>query len=377
MPHGYCYLWLPEITWLHVTADALIALAYFSIPVMLFIFANRRKDMPFRMLFMLFAAFIILCGLTHLFSIYVLWHPYYGIQGLLKLATGLVSVFTAFTVWKIMPVALKLPSPAALQKMNTDLKSQAKKLQMANAKIQKQADEQEVLVEKLVKSNEELERFAYVASHDLQEPLRTMRNFSGLLAQELADTKNEKIQTYLGVCSESAARMQDLVYDLLEYSRLLDDQPSHEDVDGNEALEFALKNLADTISDKNAIITYDDLPNISGSPVRFARVLQNLIANGIKYQNDGAVPEVGIKVNQQGDFWQFIISDNGIGIDKKYFNRIFEPFKRLHTNDQYTGTGLGLAISRKVIEQMGGKMWVESEKGRGTDMIFTVPVNSR
>ncbi len=243
-----------------------------------------------------------------------------------------------------------------------------------NISERKEAElEKENLVQKLIESNAELEKFAYVASHDLQEPLRMVRNFTGLLKKRYEDQLDEDGKKYIDISYSAAARMQDLVEDLLEYARIGEESEQYKDINSNKILEYVLANLKENIRGSQAKITYKNLPSFHGNPVRFSRVLQNLIGNGLKYQPKDNVPEINISAEDKGDKWLFLIEDNGIGMKPEYCEQIFQPFKRLHGKGEYSGTGMGLSICRKIIENLGGKIWAESEEGKGSKFYLTVP----
>ena len=233
--------------------------------------------------------------------------------------------------------------------------------------------QREQLVEQLTESNEELERFAYVASHDLQEPLRMVRNFTELLKQQYSNQLDDQAIKYIDISVDAATRMQELVEDLLEYARVSQDGEKYETVDGEDSVRYVLENLHERIAETGAKITHDPLPSFMGNPVRFSRLLQNIIGNGLKYQPEGAQPEVHIAVTEQDDMWQFAVADNGIGIKSEHCEQIFQPFKRLHGKSEYAGTGMGLAICRKIIENMGGRIWVEPNAKSGSTFFFTIP----
>jgi PAS domain S-box-containing protein len=233
--------------------------------------------------------------------------------------------------------------------------------------------QREKLIEKLADSNTELGRFAYVASHDMQEPLRMIANFSALIAEEYGDKLDEEGKEYIHLMTDAALRMQSMVEDLLEYARIGNDSAHFSMIDGTHELKQVLDNLSVAIKERHAHITYNPLPPITGNPVQFMRLIQNLICNGLKYQPEGAMPQIHVGVEDQGDDWCFFVRDNGIGMPQEYAGQIFEPFRRLHTWKEYKGTGIGLAICKKIVENHGGKIWAVSEIGRGSTFYFALP----
>lgn len=234
----------------------------------------------------------------------------------------------------------------------------------------------ERLIERLTESNEELERFAYVASHDLQEPLRMVTNFTMLLKRKYGESLDEEATKYIDIASSSAMRMQELIDDLLEYAKLSTEEKQDEWVDVNQVFDMVLDNLAQVIGKSQAEVTHTDFPDhVRANKMRLMRVLQNLLSNAIKYQPEGQQPKVHVSVGNQGDEWLFVVSDNGIGMKQEYCDQIFLPFNRLHSKGAYSGTGIGLAICRKIIESMNGEIWAESEIGNGSRFSFTIPTS--
>lgn len=233
------------------------------------------------------------------------------------------------------------------------------------------------LEDELRRSNDELQQFAYVASHDLQEPLRTISSFTQLLERRYHNKLDENADEFMTYVVEAAQRMQQMILDLLEYSRVATKGGFFKEVNTNESLDKALFNLKGTIEDTDAIITRDDLPTVIGDESQLIKVFQNLISNAIKFRD----PEIPLKIhisafkNEKENEYIFNIADNGIGMDSQYAKRIFTIFQRLHTMDEYQGSGIGLAIVKRIIERHGGKIWVESLLGKGSTFYFTIPIH--
>lgn len=227
--------------------------------------------------------------------------------------------------------------------------------------------------EEIIRSNEELERFAYIASHDLQEPLRMVANFTGLLEEEYKDQFDEQAAQYMRFIIDAAHRMQDLVGDLLEYSRVGNENSGLTDVDCTSQTELVLSNLKETINEARAIVKLGKLPVIQVKPVRFSQLMQNLIGNALKYRTPDNTPEIKISAEDRGNEWLFSVSDNGIGMQEEYLEQIFIIFKRLHGKKEYQGTGIGLAVCKKIVESFDGKIWAESKIGEGSTFYFTFP----
>ncbi|MDK2952316.1 MAG: hypothetical protein PWQ77_1981 [Kosmotogales bacterium] len=223
----------------------------------------------------------------------------------------------------------------------------------------------------LTRSNKELERFAYITSHDLQEPLRMISSYLQLVEKRYKDELDEDAKDFINFAVDGAKRMQILINDLLRYSRVGTKNIEFQPVNCEEILKNTLNNLEVAIEESGAKITHDYLPIIKGDKTQLGQLFQNLIGNSIKFKGENS-PEIHIKAEDEGDFWRFFFKDNGIGIDSKYYDRIFQIFQRLHNRDKYPGTGIGLAICKKIIERHGGNISVESESGKGTTFIFTL-----
>lgn len=224
----------------------------------------------------------------------------------------------------------------------------------------------------LKQSNEDLEQFAYIASHDLQEPLRTIHGFTQLLADRYKNQLDDRGKEFIGFVTEGANRMQTLIQDLLKYSRIQAQELNSVPVNAEEVLNEILEYLHMTIEDKQASITHDPLPIIRTDRSHFQHLLQNLITNAMKFHGRNP-PHIHLSAQEGGNEWIFSVQDNGIGVGPEYFERIFLPFKRLHTREEYEGTGIGLAICKKIVERRGGRIWVESESGVGSNFSFTLP----
>lgn len=259
--------------------------------------------------------------------------------------------------------------------LETKVKQRTAELELVNNKLLVSNNELEYVNNKLVESNEELERFTYIASHDLKEPLRNITSFINLIQRRIGEKADEELKEYMGYVTGNTRQMYHLIEDVLNFSRI-----AALEVRGTNCVEVralmidveaALKN---TIREKNAELIIEDLPAIKAHKTHVFMLFKNLIENGLKY-NESDHPRVWISCRETGNFFQFCVRDNGIGIDPLYHEQIFEMFKRMNTRDKYEGTGIGLATCKKIVTKYGGKIWLESEEGQGSTFWFTWPKN--
>ena len=236
--------------------------------------------------------------------------------------------------------------------------------QAAEGRLQQQT-------EALQRSNAELEQFAYVASHDLQEPLRMVASYAGLLKRRYAGKLDAEADEFIDYAMDGVTRMRALINDLLTYSRVGREERPAESTDSRVALDRALANLEVAIADRQALVVIGNLPTVMASSLQLTQVFQNLIGNGLKFCRETR-PEIRVDAERRGAEWIFAVRDNGIGIDPQYKDRIFLIFQRLHKRDEYEGTGIGLAICKKIVERQGGRIWIESEPGKGATFRFTL-----
>ena len=225
---------------------------------------------------------------------------------------------------------------------------------------------------KLTSSNKEMEQFAFIASHDLQEPLRTISNYTSLLQHQYKGKLDKDADRYLASISGATFRMQSLIRDLLEYSKIGNDTNKIV-IDCNVLLNDVLNDMNESIKESQAEIHSEQLPVINGYNSAMKSLFQNLVSNAVKFKKKDVRPIINISAEIKHNEWFFTIKDNGIGIDKKYHDKIFVIFQRLHSKSEYAGTGIGLAHVKKIIELHGGKIWFESELGKETNFYFTIP----
>ena len=272
-----------------------------------------------------------------------------------------------------------------LQRAHNDLEKRVEErtsaLQEAVQSLQKEVSErrriEEALKEKteeLARSNQDLEQFAYVASHDLQEPLRMVTSYVQLLAQRYKDKLDSDADEFIGFAVDGAIRMWKLINDLLIYSRVGTRAKELEPTDCETVLHQSLNDLKVAIEEKGAVVTHDPLPTVMGDHPQLGQLFQNLIGNAIKFRGNEP-PRVHVSASRNDSGWTFSVRDNGIGIAPEYAERIFIIFQQLHGWKEYAGTGIGLAICKKIVERHGGRIWVESEVGKGTTFYFTLPAS--
>jgi signal transduction histidine kinase len=513
-PRWNCGKWTDFHGWFYIISDLLIWSAYFAIPLTILKYLSRRVDARFLRTYLLFAAFILACGSTHLLDAITFWVPAYRLNALIRFITGVVSWVTVFHLIRILPMATSLRSHAELEKEISERKKAEENLQVSNqqlnaaqeiAKIghwewdvaanrvswsnelykiyrtppgsdisyesylEKLHPEDRDFVNKAVQqafaeksfpsfthrilfddgserilqskgevltneagevvkmigtaqditelqkaqvqlqertqaletSNAELQRFAYVASHDLQEPLRKIMTFASLLEKEVAGNATEKGKVYMDKIVESSDRMQQLIDDILAFSSLRATREAFRPTDLNLVLKQVLSDMEVRIDTTGATVHADKLPVIEAIPSQMGQLFQNLISNGLKFRKEGVRPSININCRLVGagevrsheevlgiinDFSnhsnreQFVrieITDNGIGFDDVYAGKIFEIFQRLHSNKMYEGTGIGLAICKRIIDNHHGHIAATGKPGEGATFILFLPLSQK
>lgn len=260
---------------------------------------------------------------------------------------------------------LKVEHPAELSELSGHVDAMRRRILAEwrrSSETQRKLEDQTA---ELKRSNGELEQFAYVASHDLQEPLRKVASFTQMLEQRYGDQLDERAKQYIAFSVDGAKRMQMLINDLLDFSRVGRMGGERTRIDATVPFRAALNNLGATIEDSGATVTHDELPEVYGNRAQLTQLFQNLVGNAIKFHSQDP-PVIHIGVRRDGDMWEFSCTDNGIGIESKYTDRIFLIFQRLHGRDVYAGTGIGLALCKKIVEYHGGRIWVDTGDGEST-----------
>ena len=239
-------------------------------------------------------------------------------------------------------------------------------------KAEKSLEQKNVQLKEYIDSNMQLENFAYIASHDMKQPLRTIGNFTGILQSRLKNKLDEKTTDYMNFILEAVKDLNQLIEDLLLYSRI-NQQHENEEIELALLIEQILRILDQDVKKHEAIVKYANLPEkINGNPTKIKQLFQNLIGNAIKFKQAERVPVVTVVAKDQGEHWLFSVRDNGIGIPKEFHDNVFLLFKQLHHKNAYEGTGIGLALCKMIVEQHGGKIWIDSEPGKGATFHFTI-----
>lgn len=286
-------------------------------------------------------------------------------QSFIVLLSGIL-----FTGLLVGYVASRHESQKALERFAAELE---KRVAERTEQIKIYASDLEQANRSLASSNEALEQFAFVASHDLQEPLRKIVSFTMLLSRRLQGGLDEDLRQYMDILVDSSKRLQKLIQDILQFSRSGRVEQRFEDVDVNEIMAKVVSTLELSIREKQAKIMYSDLPIVRTSPALLEQVLQNLLSNSLKFVKMAVVPAVNVSATPSGNKWLFSVKDNGIGVEAVFLKKVFVIFQRLNAASDYPGTGMGLAICKKLVEGLGGEIWMESKLGEGTTVYFSLP----
>ena len=356
IPHGFCLSWRSDIFWSMAVADSIIALAYISISATIMVFLHRRRLTHFRSVGWLFAGFIMLCAGSHVIDVWTLFYPDYDLQIIELAVTAVVSIGTAILLWILLPRALQIPSTQELED-----------------RVSERTADLERKKELLEQSNSDLEQFAYVASHDLQTPLRNMVRFSQLLSRRYQDKIDADANEFIEFIVTNGIHMTDLIQDLLVYSRVAEAAKNMGTISLRSAIDLALDNLKTLIDESKTTVIIEGADClIKGEMNLLGSVIQNLTGNGIKYRRSGVLPEISISIMEiENGFCQISIHDNGVGIENQYFEKIFVIFQRLNPIE-VEGTGIGLPLCRRIVTHFGGQIWLESSPGEGSTFHFTL-----
>lgn len=369
LAHGYCLSLRPGVIALHVISDGLVALAYVLIPVTLLYFIRRsRFQLSFSWAIAFFAGFIVLCGAGHVIEIITIWKPIYYLQGIEKAATAAVSIATAIAIIPLVPKLLAMRTPEELQLVNEQLRREIAARRAAEAELERSLKE-------LKHSSAEVEQFAYIASHDLQTPLRSVAGFAQLLARRHGDTLDDKGREYLGYIDTGVRQMQALIQDILTLSRVGRSGAPMQEQSLAVAVGRARDVLAPAIEASGAELVVGEMPSITGDHGLLTQLFQNLVSNALKFQAPGERPRIVVAAAREDNHWHVTVSDNGIGIPDGELDKVFRAFYRLHPQDRYEGSGVGLAICHKIALYHGGRIWAE-RLARGTAFHVLLPASA-
>ncbi len=351
----HCGDWTAGHGWLHIISDSMIFAAYTAIPFTLLLFAWRKhREILFVRLVWLFAAFILACGLVHLIEATIFWHPWYRFSGLVKGITAAVSWATAIAIIFHMPRALNIPG-----------------LVTVNQKLESALTEQQHARWELERSNEDLDQFAYVASHDLRAPLRSIRHLASWVEEDCEDLLPEESKKHLSQLKQRVGRLDTLLTDLLTYSRAARDLNDPEPVNVAEMAE----NIASDILDQHSCFKIEvspGLPEVTTWRVPLEQILRNLISNACKHHG-GESGTIQVTGRAKGKNVEYSVKDDGQGISPEFHEKIFGMFQTLKSKDEVEGSGMGLAIVAKLVERIGGSISIVSKEGQGAEFIISLP----
>jgi signal transduction histidine kinase len=346
----HCGTWSDFHGWLYIISDIMIWAAYFMIPVIILRYLTKKKPgILFHNAYILFAAFILLCGTTHFLDAVMFWVPMYRLNALVRFVTGVVSLLTVYHLIKLLPVAFK---------------------QKTNLELEREVERREEAERKLNEANKGLEAFAYVASHDLQEPLRKIATFTTMLLTANEARFDTKSLEYSKKIIKSTEKMQQLVNDVLSLSSL-----SHSvhlvKTNVEDAFLRAQDDLEIKILDKAAVVNCESIPPVIGNEDYLYQLFLNLLSNSLKFSN--TLPVIKITGEKRDGHVLIRVADNGIGMATADTEKIFHPFIRLNGRSQYEGSGIGLSICKKIVDIHHGKISVESTPGEGTTFLISLP----
>lgn len=398
MPHGYCLLWDPLLFWAHAASDGLIALSYFSIPLVLVVFALRRREFEFRWVLYLFGAFIVCCGLTHVMGIWTLWVGSYGVEAVVKIATAVVSVATAVVLWPLIPRVLAMPGTAELERRNLALAHEVRqhqRTQSALAALNRELEDRvatrtadlaaknELLagaIRRAEEANDAKGRFLAMMSHEIRTPLNAVINMADLMIET---ERGGVDRGYLGAIATSSKGLLGIVEDILDLSRIEAGQIRIDPVPTaiEEIVDEVVQSVAALAHSKGLDIACTvgaGVPaTVAVDPARLRQILLNLVGNAVRYTPDGWVHvDVDLVQQEAGEHLVVDVVDTGIGIDPADHERIFERFTQVGdlVESRAGSTGLGLTISRQLAQRMGGEISLRSRSGQGSAFRLSLPV---
>ena len=392
-PRWNCGRWDIGLGYLHIFSDLAVWGAYIAIPIVITYFVLNRKDVPFLRVFWLFGAFIFACGTVHLLEAIIFYSPVYRLSALVKLVTAIVSWATVFALVPLIPQALALRSPAALEReivervkiegqlrrtqdeLEVRVRDRTAELEQANMLLREEVAHRGRMHAELERSNKELQEFAYVASHDLQEPLRKIQAFSDHVEAEYAPVLGEEGLDYVRRMKSAGERMSRLISDLLAYSRIGSRESPRAPVNLHRVMEDVVADLHIPLRSTGGHVTVGPLPTLRADATQMRQLLQNLVANALKYHREGVPPDVRVEADIMDGYCVLRVTDNGIGFEERFAARIFGMFQRLHSRQAYDGTGIGLAICRRIVDRHGGTIAATGRPGEGATFTVRLPIS--
>ena len=356
-PHAVCLLWRKDLLALHGISDALIAVSYFAIPLLIIKGVKIRPDLIDRRVALLFSLFIVACGITHLAGLITLWYPYYGWQALVKLLTAVISLATAFILWRLWPELMQMPSSAQL------------------ATVEAQRIAQDEVVEATERSNSKLQDFANMAAHDLKAPLVNLGTIPALIKEELdsPEINRKDLHDYADMMTTQVQRMSSLITDLLSYSKIGTGNQGKEVIDSSEVMAQVVAFV--DVPENFAIDVSEDLPQVTANRAEFELIMRNLLSNALSH-HDQSAGNISVSGTLSGDgLWGvFDITDDGPGIPDDYKEAIFDRFFRIKGATRKCGSGLGLAAVARAIDEAGGNIEVHDNPAtRGATFRVSLP----
>ncbi len=346
----HCGNWSSFHGWLYIISDLSIWIAYFMIPLIIINYVSKKKSgIKFQKIYLLFAAFILFCGMTHFLDAVMFWIPMYRLNALIRLVTAIVSLLTVYYLIKILPLAFRLKTTEELER------EVARRIQAE---------------ERLAEANASLTSFAYIASHDLQEPVRKIRTFASQLQDHYTEKLDDEGKLLVAKIMKSGSRMQTMTTDILTLS-VYTDQISMTTVSLNDSINIALLDLETRIKETGAEIKVETLPDVYGNLSYLGHLFLNILSNSMKFcKKRPAIRIWGEKSGSQVDIY---VEDNGIGVEEEGREKIFLAFQKMHSKHEYDGSGLGLAICKRIVDIHHGSITVSSKIDEGSTFVITLP----